>query len=157
MRYIGQTEVWSCAPICILNGMKWAGQHITKKKDFRHVSKICGYIPRIDRGCSRKKIHKAIKLYLGKQYTIRKNRNVKIDELAEHVSHEDRAAMLIYVLCDHTTHIVFVESYDPDEKIFYIINFDGADETYAPIPRDVVVKVMSRKEKCPFAWFLRRR
>ena len=78
---------------------------------------------------------------------------MKIGELAEHVSHVDRSAMLIYVLPDATNlHMVFVENYDPDEKIFNIINFEGADKTYASIPRDVVVEI--RKT---FVWLLRKR
>jgi len=153
MRYIRQLGEWSCAPVCIMNAMKWSGQHVTTKKDFHRISKTCGYVPRTGTGPPLIEINKAIKRYLAKQYAVRRIRNVKIGELAEHVSHVDRSAMLIYVLPDATNlHMVFVENYDPDEKIFNIINFEGADKTYASIPRDVVVEI--RKT---FVWLLRKR
>jgi len=171
MRYIRQKTEWSCGPICIINAMKWCGLSATYAKDYRRICESCNHTP--GEGTEHLDLHRSIVANLGDLCTIKSIGNLKIDTLARHVEHKDRAALVSYAyplsVCKEygmdVSHIFFCESYNSTHKAFSIANLIPEIKElnkYSIFPRWLLVRFMrNRREfystRHPFAWLLRKR
>jgi hypothetical protein len=170
MRYLGQKHSWSCAPVALINALKWAGSRVTSK-DFNHYAKLCGY--EIGEGSEWSDVDTAIRDSLAESCELALIDNIKIDYLLKFIADENQAALITFAysakVCkewgvEFASHICLVDNYKPKEKKVHVVNLTPEIfPTYWGAPRWLLAEYMRRRRKDPYglmfpwAYLLRRR
>ena len=141
VRYVRQSDKYSCGPTAIINAIKWAGYSYPSRDNLMFVARACS--SSYEFGTEEADLERVLRQLTCGFLRVRKRCRPTIDELARHVAKPDCAAIVLYY-----------HSSDPSGPGHYTLMTD-ADAGHVILVNDTTHETVTRSPRCLFSLRLR--
>lgn len=162
-RYVRQRNKYSCGPVAIINAIKWAGGHVTMRKDFKRLIKAthCSFVGSYW-GTNLSNLDCVLRHEGRRRFKVMRRSRSGIKAIEEHVRKDGCAAIINYCYPDKKTggycgHYMLLVDALPSGKTFICVNNSRKGPTVAQFRRSTIIDDLKpRFLNYPYVWFLTR-